>query len=281
MTLLTVALTILLAPVLGGLLVGIDRKLTARLQGRVGPPIIQPFYDLLKLLGKESIGVAADQLVYAVLHLGLIVSALVLFVLGGDFLLILFLLTFGIVALILGAMSVSSPYSRIGAQRELISLLAYEPVLVAMVLGVYFTTGSFRLEEVLRYPKFLILELPLVFMAMLFALTIKLRKSPFDFSTSHHGHQEIVKGITTEFSGPTLAVLEMAHWYELVLLLLMVGLFFAQNLLLACVAALLSYLAEIVLDNVTARLTWKVMLRYAWTVGLLMAVINLAWVYVN
>ncbi len=46
-------LFLLLAPIIGGLVSGIDRKLTARMQGRVGPPIFQPFYDVGKLLEKE------------------------------------------------------------------------------------------------------------------------------------------------------------------------------------------------------------------------------------
>jgi formate hydrogenlyase subunit 4 len=279
MTLGLIILTILLAPLAGGLIMGVDRKITARLQGRVGLPLLQPFIDMLKLLGKESIAVTAEQLVYVTLHLGLIVAALVLFVLDGDLLLILFVLTFGIVSLILGAMAVNSPYSRIGAHRELLAMLAYEPVLVAMALGIYLITGSFRLDGVLAYPGMLIGDLPLIFLSLLFVLTIKLKKSPFDFATSHHGHQEIVKGITTEYSGPTLAIVELAHWYETVLLLLVVALFFANNLIMAVTVTAVCYVAEIVLDNVTARLTWQAMLRYAWTFGLMLIVINLVWVY--
>ena len=63
----------------------------------------------------------------------------------------------------------------------------------------------------------------------MFILTIKLRKSPFDLSTSHHAHQELVKGVTTEFSGMTLAFVEIAHWFENVLLLGIVYLFFAWS----------------------------------------------------
>jgi formate hydrogenlyase subunit 4 len=58
--------------------------------------------------------------------------------------------------------------------------------------------------------------MPLAFVALLVVLTVKLRKSPFDFSTSHHGHQELVKGLTMEYSGLQLAAIEVGEWLETV-----------------------------------------------------------------
>ena len=55
---------ILLAPVIGGLIAGIDRKVTAQMQGRVGPPIFQPFYDVGKLFEKEDAVVNETQRFY-------------------------------------------------------------------------------------------------------------------------------------------------------------------------------------------------------------------------
>jgi formate hydrogenlyase subunit 4 len=66
----------------------------------------------------------------------------------------------------------------------------------------------------------------------LYILTIKFRKSPFDLSMTHHAHQEIVKGLSTEFSGKALAAIEVAHWYENVLLLGIIYLFFSFHPLL-------------------------------------------------
>ena len=55
---------LLLAPLFGGLLAGADRRITARMQGRVGPPLLQPFYDVLKLREKEDITVNRVQDAY-------------------------------------------------------------------------------------------------------------------------------------------------------------------------------------------------------------------------
>jgi formate hydrogenlyase subunit 4 len=110
-------------------------------------------------------------------------------------------------------------------------------------------------------------------------LGIKLRKSPFDFSTSHHAHQELIKGITTDFSGAQLAFIEVAHWYELVLLLGLVALFFAQPFWVGALIALAAFGLEILVDNVAARVTWSWMLRVAWIAGLGMALADIVWFY--
>lgn len=277
--LLYVVLIIVLAPLVGGLLNGIDRKLSAHFQSRQGPPIVQPFYDVLKLFGKERILVTQVQDLYAIGCLVFMMAACVMVMTGQDLLIMIFVLAFGNVSLIMGALSVRSPYSKVGAQREIIQMMAYEPVIIMVVVGVYLVTGSFRASSVLEYGRPLIVDMPLLFLSFLLVLGIKLRKSPFDFSTSHHAHQELIKGITTDFSGAQLALIEVAHWYELVLLLGLVALFFARPIWVGAVIALLAYGLEILVDNVTARVTWSWMLRVAWIAGLGMALADIVWFY--
>ncbi len=277
--------TILLAPIVGGFLTGLDRKITARMQSRSGPPVLQPFYDFFKLLGKEQFIVNRLQTVFALGHLFFAVAALVMFMLGQDLLMLLFILAFSAVMLIMGAMSVRSPYSKIGAQREIVQIMAYEPVLILMVIGIFLSTGSFMIKPLFAnmfgFGKPLAADLPLVFLAFLYVLTIKLRKSPFDFSTSHHGHQELIKGITTEFSGPQLAIIEITHWYELILFLGLITMFFAQPVWLGILVALGCYFLEIVIDNISARMTWKWMLQATWILGIGIAMTNIIWLYLK
>lgn len=281
----TLAVAIGTAPLIGGLLTGLDRKITARMQNRYGPPILQPFYDLFKLLGKERLTVNPTQLMYVMGHLFFAVAALGMLILGQDLLMLLFVLAFSSIMLIMGAMSVRSPYSKIGAQREIIQMMAYEPILLLMVVGIYLTTGSFMINplfsEASGYSKPLLYNLPLVFLAFLYVLTIKMRKSPFDLSTSHHGHQELIKGITTEFSGPQLAIIELTHWYELVLFLGLIALFFAKPIWIGVGIALVSYFLEMVIDNISARVTWKLMIKLSWLAGIGMALTNIIWLYLR
>ncbi len=279
--LIIVVAAIILAPAVGGFLTGIDRKISARMQNRFGPPILQPFYDFFKLLGKERITVNQTQMVYVLGHLFFSIASIVMLVLLQDLLMTMFILAFSTISLIIGAMSVRSPYSKIGAQREIIQMMAYEPVLLLMVVGIYLTTKSFMIKDVFSYGKPLIFTLPLVFVSFLYVLTIKLRKSPFDFSTSHHGHQELIKGLTTEFSGPQLAIIELTHWYDLVLLLAFISLFFAKPLWVGILIALASYFLEIIIDNISARVTWKWMLKATWLVGIGAAMTNIIWLYLR
>jgi formate hydrogenlyase subunit 4 len=137
------------------------------------------------------------------------------------------------------------------------------------------------IESIFAYGKPLIVELPLIFLALLYVLTIKLRKSPFDFSTSHHGHQELIKGITTEFSGPQLAIIELTHWYETVLVLGFVSLFFATPIWIGIIIALVCFGLELIIDNISARVTWRWMLKYTWMVGAGAALVNIIWLYVK
>ena len=115
----SVALYILLAPGVGGLLQGVDRKATARMQGRQGPPLLQSFYDVGKLLGKETKYMNHIQIVCHVSFLIFVIFTGALFFGGGDLLLIFFALTTANLCLILAATTCNSPYAAMGANREL------------------------------------------------------------------------------------------------------------------------------------------------------------------
>ena len=270
---------LLLAPVLGGLIAGIDRKVTARMQGRVGPPLLQPFYDVGKFFEKENLVVTTTQNFYALSYLVFMAVAGALFFSGGDMLLVIFAFTLSHIFLVLGAYAAFSPYSHIGAERELIQIIAYEPMIILTAVGMYMVTKSFYVGSIVQSTTPIILYLPGVFIGYLIVLTIKLRKSPFDLSTSHHAHQEIVKGVTTDFAGPNLGRIEIAHWYQYVFLLGVVYLFFAWNPLIAIAAIIIAYFLEILIDNTTSRVKWQMTLRSAWLVAGTLGVINLGVLY--
>jgi ech hydrogenase subunit B len=255
------------APILGGLLAGWDRRISARMQSRLGPPIRQPFYDVFKLWQKENVVVRRSQNYYIAFFLLLVIFTGALFFAGSDLLLVIFALTLAAIFLVLGAYKASSPYSFIGAERELIQMMAYEPMILLVAIGMYMVTKSFYVHDIASHATLLVLSLPGIFLGFLYTLEIKFRKSPFDLSSSHHAHQELVRGITTEFSGRTLAMIEIAHWYENVFLLGWVYLFFASSPLLGVVMTLLVFVLVILVDNVFARLKWQTAVRSAWIVA--------------
>ncbi len=268
-----------LAPVAGGLLTGIDRIISARLQGRQGPPLLQPFYDVLKLCQKESIEVNSMHRFFVYISLAFVVFTTVILLSGGDILLAIFALTLGSVFFVLGGYASNSPYNTIGSERELLQIMAYEPMVLLTCVGLYYAENSFFVKDIVAAQTPSIVYLPGVFVGLIFILTFKLRKSPFDLSMSHHGHQEIVKGITTEYSGKDLAVIEVTHWYEVIIALALVYVFFAtaspMSHVFAVIVCLLVYFLEIIIDNGAARVKWQQALKSAWIVTGIMGTVNL------
>jgi len=262
---------LLAAPLLGALLTGVDRILTARMQARRGPPLLQPLFDVAKLLAKDVRpvnGLAEPLLVGHAAAMGLGGALLVG---GGDLLFATFLCALAAVLLVLAAGSADSPFATIGAERELVALLAAEPLLVLLAALVCRLTGESTFQGVLASPVHVAARLPGVLAAFLVVVTIKLRKSPFDLAASHHAHQELVRGLTADFSARQLAWVELAHWYETVTLGLLVVLLFNWSLALGVAMALLAFLLELLVDNASSRVTWQLMLRSSWAATLVLA----------
>ncbi len=267
-------------PVVGCLLAGLDRIISARMQGRVGPPLLQPYYDVRKLLGKDRVAVNSVEGVYVTCALVFAIVAGGIFFGGGNLLLCIFVITLSSLFFIVAAYSSRSPYAEVGAGRETLQVMAYEPMVILMAVAFFFVTGSFDVSAVFSLEIPMIAQAWLVFIGVLFILTIKLRKSPFDLSMSHHAHQELVRGVTTEMSGPTLAKVEIMHWYENVLFMGWIGMFFVWatplSLIAAVVVVLAVYFLEILIDNNFARVKWQAMLGSAWAVALVTGGVNLA-----
>lgn len=274
---------LILAPIAGGLLAGIDRRISARMQGRYGPPILQPFYDFFKLLEKEPITVNKVQDFYVNCFLIFIIITGCMFFAGGDLLLVIFTLTLASIFLVVAAFSSNSPYAQVGAERELLQMMAYEPMLLLVAIGFYMVNGSFNVSDVVTSDAMGIILLPGMFLGFVFILTIKLRKSPFDLSTSHHGHQELVKGLTTEFSGRTMAIIEIAHWYENIFLLGFVYLFIAHaaawSPIVAVLVCVIVYFLEVLIDNNYARMKWQFAINSSWIVALTLGFVNMLVLY--
>lgn len=274
---------LILAPLAGGILAGFDRKISARMQGRVGPSILQPFYDVFKLFEKESVTVTRVQDFYVLIFVLFVMASGVIFFGGGDLLLVIFTLTVASAFLIIAAYSANSPYAEVGAERELLQMMAYEPMVLMTAIGFYMYTGSFAVSDIMVGTSMPFLPMIGIFFGFLFILTIKFRKSPFDLSMSHHAHQELVRGLTTEFSGKTLGFIEISHWYENIFLLGFIFLFFANGTAwgyaIGVVVCLLSYFLEVLIDNCFARMKWQFAFKSAWIVALVLGIVNIFVLY--
>ena len=277
--LIRVLIYLIMAPVLGCLFSGTDRLIAARMQGRQGPPIVQPFYDVYKLLHKQTTVVNSIQVLFVGGYFIMTVFTGCLFFGGGDMLLVFFALSMAEVLMVMAAYSTNGPYSIMGAQRELLQMMCYEPMTLLVAIGFYYAQGSFMVSDLLLADKPAILQIPGFFIGFVFILIIKLRKSPFDLSTSHHMHQEMVKGLTTDLTGSNLALVEIAEWYDTMLMLGIVGLFFVTknpiSIVWSILAIVLVFFLETLIDNIFPRVKYITMLKVTWTVILVFAGTNL------
>jgi len=281
LSMLQVIAIIVVVPIAGGLICGVDRKISARMQARKGPPILQPFYDVLKLLQKESKTINPITRYFLVLSLVFNMFNVVLFFMGAALLLCIFAFTLSCIFFVLAGYSSHSPFSFLGAERELIQIMCCVPMLILLAFGYYQAVGSFSISYAFELSVPAVTRLPLIFFGLLYIITIKLRKSPFDMSMSHHAHQELVQGITTELEGSCLAIVEISHWFETVFTIRLVFLFLVSREPLGWVMGiaicLIVYFLEILVDNASARIKYRTALRASWITISVLGIANLAW----
>ena len=222
------AILVFIGGVFGMLYRGIDRKLVAHMQGRVGPPIVQPFRDVRKLLMKENIipDGAISWLFNAAPFLALIsTGSLLLFIplfgqpalLGryGDMILVLYLLIIPSLAFVVGGFASSSPYATVGAQREMIIMMSYEAPLAVVALGIAWrishvtAANPFLMSTIAEYPIWSLLGPVGVIGALLMLFTLiivtvgEAAKVPFDIAEAE---TEIAGGLLVEYSGRNLSL---------------------------------------------------------------------------
>ncbi len=267
-------LFILLAPLLGGLVYGGERVLRARMQRRQGPPLLQPFYDMFKLMDKRTLIVHSTHALLAVAHFFLLWITVAAIFLGWNLLYVIFLHLFALLTLVAAGYSVRSAYSHIGANRELLALVAYEPVLVLVAVGFYLTAGSFEVGTVLA-AKSQLLQMPLLFLALLIIVPIKVKKSPFDVVEAH---QEIVGGVEVEYSGLFYEFLYMARFLEYLFVYSFVFLFGGSSLWLGALLVASAFLLVNLVDNATARVRPDHMVKITYATAFTLAAANIVWI---
>ncbi len=265
-------LLIILAPFIGGLVYGFERIVKARMQRRVGPPLLQPFYDFLKLADKRQMIVHSAHAFLGIMHFVSLWFALALLLLGTDLILVIFLHLLSSALLIMAGFSTRSIFSHLGANRTALSILAYEPVLIIIAVSLFINTGSFDAAAAFTSEEPLLFKMPLAFVALLLVLPIKLKKSPFDVAEAH---QEITGGVELEFSGLFFEAVYTAKWLDYIFCYTLVFLFAGSNILLGIGLVAGTFLYLNALDNSTARVNYKQMLRFSLGIAFTLAFINL------
>lgn len=261
----------LLAPLWGAILEGIQRKLKARMQNRIGPPILQPIYDMIKLMNKETFIVNSTHIWFGLLYfLTLWIALFVLFG-GGNTLYAIYIHLLASIFFILAGFSVKSIFSNIGSNRKLLSLVAYEPILILATIAMYLHYGSFEvavIQDSQNNPFILIF----IFLSVLFIVPIITKLSPFD---AVKAHQEIVGGVEVEFGGIFYEVIYMAKFMEMIFIYTFIFILFGNSFVLATLFVLLSFLLVNLVDNSTTRVKIYDMLRLTYKFALPLSLIGI------
>ena len=239
--------------VVGLFYLGVDRKLVARMQARVGPPLVQPFRDVGKLMIKESIipnGALRWLFQFSPVMCVMGSAALLLYIPlfgqpalfegSGDAILLIYLLTIPSLALVAGGFASSSPYATIGAQREMVMMIGYEFPLSVTVVGIAWRilqvtdANAFALSSMAQYPIWDLVG-PLGFVGTLLLLVSlisvtpgELGRVPFDLAEAE---TELAGGLMVEYSGRNLALFYLGNAIRgFAVLSLVVALFFPYGI---------------------------------------------------
>jgi len=298
---------LLFVVIIGLLLAGIDRKVVAHMQKRIGPPIIQPFYDFFKLMGKETIvPAAANRTAYlsapVLGFVSLVVMMLFIPVFGfsvfsgkADLIVILYLMTIPAVALIVGGSSSGSPFAGIGISREMVAMMSYELPLILVLLSIAKMVGGdhlcFSLEEIVAWQQvngsvFCNWSMIPAAVAMLLVIPAEVGMHPFDVAEAE---TEICEGPLIEYSGAPLAMFKLNTAMKMfIMTALFTNLFFGavstgivalDALIMVVICVVVTIVCMSLPHAVCARLKIEHLFKFYWTFVAGMAVISLvlAW----
>ena len=264
----------------------VERKSVALMQGRIGPPFMQPFYDFVKLLGKNTpprsgaggLLMRAWPLIAVSAAAGAVGLLPVLPSSGGfqgDLILLLALLEVPSMCIIAAGFSSGSIFGEIGAAREAVLSVSYNIVFLLAIVSIAASQHTFSLEALARLP-FSPLQI-LGIVAILVCLPAKLHLNPFSLPNAE---QEIYSGPMVEYAGPELAMWELSHGLEWVAATGLVATLVAPHLTIWWMAVpvfvALSFGVVLLLSALaaaTARLAIDTTVRFYWQCTLIFAVL--------
>ena len=292
--------------IIGLLLMGFDRIVAARMQARIGPPLTQPFTDIRKLLAKENVVpenaipwlfnlapvLALASAITILLYLPIAGFAPVLSG-GGDLILVMYLLTIPALALVAGGFASGSPYATVGAQREMVTMIAYEFPLAIVIIAIAWKLAAagialpFTLASIQANPVWSlvgplgVIGLLILLIVLLIVTPAELSRVPFD---TPEAETELAGGILVEYSGKNLALFSLTQGVKTVAMAsLVVALFFPYSLaailgIAGIPAAVTDILFFIVLITIVAFLSVS-LVRVSMARFRINQVISVYWIY--
>lgn len=275
---------LLFTSVMTFLYAGMYRKVRARMQNRRGPPFLQPFYDFVKLLSKDSVKPEKAGALFTwapVLALASILVVPMLFPVwglsfAGDIIVVIYVLNMSSIMLAVGGFSSASPFGAVGGSREVTQLFAYELPLAISIVAVAVKAGSFSLTGIAEAQEahgMLFYQLPFACIAFLSIIPAKIGLQPFDIPEAE---QEILGGPLVEYSGYRLAIFTFSNQVKMFTVIsLAVILFFWKNWWMFLITGGLLWLLFIFIKIISARVKTEQSFTFFWNYMAVLAVIDL------
>lgn len=242
---------------------GLRRKLIARMQNRIGPPIWQPFYDVAKLLKKEEVNsLASENILFKILPILTLISSFLLFFFipftilsfHMDFILFLYIFILSGALYTLAGFASNSPFGQLGSMRDIVLMVCYETIFVVSIFSfiVYSNVDSIGdLDQ-----RFLVLRLPLASVCLFVVALLESRITPLD---TIEATTEIMGGVETEYSGKYLALLNVAKYLKFTFFVFLLSklLFGFSSLLLFSLSSLAILFILVLSQATTSRYTFN------------------------
>jgi len=212
---------------------GIRRKTVARMQNRIGPPVWQPIYDVLKLFQKgKTDTLAKENPFFWIVPILTFLSGLAFFLFipfniisfQHDFIFLIYLLVLESALFVLAGFASNNPYSTIASMRELILMVCYEMIFAIVILTVFIFEGVLSVAQFDSL--FLFWKLPLAFICFMVLVAVEIRITPYD---TVDAPTEVLESIRNEYSGKGLAFLKMADALKMTFFAAMLLYFFIGN----------------------------------------------------
>jgi len=255
-----------------------DRKLTARVQWRKGPPLLQNFYDLFKLFSKEIlIPDTANKTLFVLSPIVALVSVVLVATIEwlviilpqhsfvGDVIVVLYLLIIPSIMFIIGASSSGNPIAVLGASREIKLMLSYELPLICAVLVSIIKSSSIKFVELMKISAFSSVSEIIALIVAIICFQAKLGLVPFDIAEAE---TEIASGIFIEYSGPLLGMIRLTRQilFSIAPLFIITVFLFKGSWLLFIIKYILLIIIFTLIRNVNPRLRIDQAVKFFWFV---------------
>ena len=308
LTIIGIILVAIFGIIIGLFLMGFDRIVAARMQARIGPPLTQPFTDVRKLFCKETVvpeNAIAWMFNFApVVALASVITVLLYLPIGGlpavlagqnDIILVLYLLIIPPLALVAGGFASGSPYATVGAQREMVTMIAYEFPLAIVIIAIAWKLAisgiamPFTLVSIQANPVWGLVG-PIGVIGLFILLVVLLIVTPGELSLipfdTPEAETELAGGVLVEYSGRNLALFSLTQGVKTVAVAsLVVVLFFPYSLAaLAGISGLpalvINILFYILLITLVAFISVS-LVRVSMTRFRINQVVSVYWIYIS